>query len=112
MKHKLFITIFFLSALSTAAEAKNSRATLELSVTEKGFEPESFGVKPGTEVILNVVRKTDTTCAKQIQVPARKMKADLPLNQPVKLTLGKLEKGELRFGCGMDMMAGGVISAK
>ena len=47
--------------------------------------------------------------AKQIQVPSKKVKLDLPLNKSVQVDLGKLEKGEIRFGCGMNMMAGGRI---
>ncbi len=89
-----------------------SAKTIELSVTEKGFEPSTVDVMPGTNVILKVTRKTDSTCAKQIQIPSMKIKKDLPLNETVSIEVGKLEKGEIRFGCGMNMMEGGKISVK
>lgn len=105
----LFIAIF----LNAAAYAeKSKKATLDLTVTENGFEPKSIDVKPGTDVTLKVARMTDSTCAKQIQVPPKKVKIDLPLNKPVTIALGKLEKGEIKFGCGMEMMESGKILVK
>lgn len=102
-----------LASASTPADAQNNlKQTIELAVTEKGFEPKSIDVKSGTEVTLKVTRKTDATCAKQIQVPTKNLKVDLPLDKPVTLALGSLAKGDIRFGCGMDMMETGVISVK
>ncbi len=86
--------------------------TIDLSVTEKGFEPSTVDVMPGTNVTLQVTRKTDSTCATQIQIPSMKIKKDLPLNKTVNIEVGKLEKGEIRFGCGMYMMEGGKIFVK
>jgi plastocyanin domain-containing protein len=82
---------------------------IDLSVTEQGFEPKQIDVKPGTSVVLNVKRKTDSTCATAIQIPSKKIKRDLPLNKPVIIALGKLAKGEIRFACGMDMIGGSII---
>lgn len=82
---------------------------IDIQVTEKGFEPSSIDVKPGALVTLNVVRKTDSTCAKEIQVPSKKIKKNLPLNQVVSIELGNLEKGEIRFACGMNMVSGKII---
>lgn len=79
---------------------------VELQVTENGFEPSSVDVKPGTPVILKVTRKTDSTCATQIKIDAKKITKELPLNKTVTVNVGKLEKGEIRFGCGMDMITG------
>ena len=82
-----------------------------LKVTEKGFEPESITVPSGEEVTLKVTRTTENTCAKELQVPSKKLKAKLPLNKEVSLSLGALPKGEVKFACGMSMMSG-VILAK
>ncbi len=108
---RIFRTIALLSIIAPIAgvAAKESPQTFEVSVTEKGFEPSELKVKPGVPVILRVTRKTDSTCSKQIQVPAKKIKMDLPLNQTVEVALGSLTKGEIRFGCGMNMMQGGQI---
>lgn len=113
MKKQFILAFAMVAGLSLTAEAKASKQkTIDLTVTEKGFEPKSVDVKPGTDVTLNVTRKTDITCAKQVQVPSKNIKVDLPLNQPVKVALGKLAKGEVRFGCGMDMMEAATINAK
>jgi len=86
-----------------------NKTVIDLSVTEKGFEPASIDVKPGSDVVLKVTRKTDSTCVKEIHVPSKKIKTELPLNKLVTVALGKLEKGEVRFTCGMNMVSGQVI---
>ena len=82
---------------------------ISIEVTEKGFVPSSIDVKPGTDVTLMVTRKTDATCSTEIHVPSQNVKMSLPLNQTVTVALGKLDKGEIRFGCGMNLMEGGKI---
>lgn len=91
------------------AMAQQKEQVIDLQVTEKGFEPSSIDVKPGIPVILKVTRKTDSTCATQIKIQSKNIKKDLPLNKPVTIALGKLDKGEIRFGCGMDMITGNVF---
>jgi len=89
------------------AKGENVQATaIKLAVTKDGFEPKTIDVKPGTEVTLLVTRKTESTCAKKIQIPSKNVKQDLPLNKEVSIQLGKLDKGEIRFGCGMMMETG------
>lgn len=115
MKTKVVSALISVSALvyGFGALAKdNQKITVDLAVTESGFEPKSIDVKPGSDLVLNVTRKTDVTCAKQIQVPSKNVKIDLPLNKPVAVALGKLEKGEIKFGCGMSMMESGKILVK
>ena len=102
------IILSALLGLASLASAK----TVEISVTNKGFQPSSINVAPGTSVTLSVTRKTDDTCSQQIQIPSRHIKLDLPLNKTVKIDLGELDKGEIRFGCGMNMMDGGKIYVK
>ena len=94
--------------LATAAPANKSQV-VELQVTEKGFVPEKVDVKPGTPVVLKITRKTDDTCAKQIKISSRNIKKDLPLNKTISIDLGTLEKGDIAFACGMDMMTGHII---
>ncbi len=80
---------------------------LTLHVTEAGFTPSLLVAKPGQQVRLIVVRKTNATCAKDIVVPGLVAKQDLPLDQPVEIafTLPK-RKGDVKFGCSMDMIGG------
>lgn len=108
MKH-LLLGLLTLASVSPAAAADQR---IEIKVTEEGFVPSSIDVTPGSTVTLDVTRTTDSTCSTQIQVPSKKIKKDLPLNKSVQIALGKLEKGEIRFGCGMNMMDGGKINVK
>lgn len=107
MKFIAVALLFTLNLQPAIAEMKDQVVVLQ--VTEKGFEPSSIDVKPGVPVFLKVIRKTDSTCATQIKIQSKNIKKDLPLNKPVTIALGKLEKGEIRFGCGMDMITGHII---
>jgi plastocyanin domain-containing protein len=100
------IASLILSLQPFLAFAKEKGQVMEIQVTEKGFEPEKIDAKPGVPIILKVTRKTDATCAKQIKVLSLKIKKDLPLNKTVSIDLGTLEKGNIAFACGMDMMTG------
>ncbi|MGZ3804092.1 MAG: cupredoxin domain-containing protein [Pseudobdellovibrionaceae bacterium] len=112
MKEILLALVLITSVNIVKAEDKSKSQVVELSVTEKGFEPPLVDVAPGKAVTLKITRKTDSTCATEIQIPSKKIKKTLPLNQTVSIDLGKLEKGEIRFGCGMNMMEGGRIIVK
>jgi len=98
--------IFFLSLVFLSATAFASTETINVAVTEKGFEPSVIKVDSKKETILSVTRKTDSTCAKEIVFVSKKIKRDLPLNTVVAINLGKLPKGEVKFSCGMDMVSG------
>lgn len=107
------VLIASMIGLSLFAHAKaTDTKTIQIAVTSKGFEPNSIDVSPNSSVVLQVIRTTDDTCSQQIQIPSKNIKVDLPLNKVVKIELGKLEKGEIRFGCGMNMMSGGKIYVK
>lgn len=113
----IFLVVLIVTHFSYAKDMGKMKMTemsktVDLAVTDKGFEPSTVDVSPGTNVILKITRKTDSTCATQIQIPSIKIKKDLPLNKTVSVEIGKLEKGEIRFGCGMDMMEGGKIFVK
>ena len=107
MKLIIMAILFALNLQPAIAQVKDQ--VVELQVTENGFEPSSVDVKPGVPVVLKVTRKTDSTCATQIKIQSKNLKKDLPLNKTVTITLGKLEKGEIRFACGMDMVSGHLI---
>lgn len=109
MKNIIFGTFALLTSPGSFAEVVQDTKTISIEVTEKGFVPGSLNVTSGTDVTLEVTRKTDATCSTEIQVPSAKIRKPLPLNQKVSIALGKLEKGEIRFGCGMEMMEGGKI---
>lgn len=105
---KVFFTLltFMMISFSFAAEKPQ---VINLLVTEKGFEPSSINVKPGTNVELKITRKTNSTCAREILIPSKNIKKELPLNKTVSIQTGKLEKGEVTFACGMNMVTGVIV---
>ena len=111
---KFLKTIIVLSFLSFSAYAKtpDGTITVNLTVTEKGFEPNKIDVPREKPVILKITRKTNDTCSKSIQIPSLSAKKELPVNETVSIDLGTLAKGEIRFGCGMNMMDSGKIYVK
>lgn len=92
----------------SAPQPTAKEATIE--VTEEGFVPARVTIPSGQPVTLTFIRRTDATCAKDVQFPALGIKRDLPLYQPVTIELPPQEGGELHYACGMDMIKGSVVS--
>lgn len=102
----MLVLIFSFHVLATP---KEKAQIVEIKVSEKGFEPGQIEAMPGSQVILHVTRITENTCAKKIKISSRNVKQDLPLNKTVSIDLGRLEKGDITFACGMDMLTGHII---
>lgn len=83
--------------------------TVEMVVTEKGFEPVGVHLQHGQKVTLRITRKTEKTCATEVLVDGTDIDAKLPLNQPVEVSFTPSRAGELHFGCQMGQMVGGVF---
>ena len=95
------------AAVPAPAAAAGSR--IALAVTDEGFVPANLTVKAGQPVTLVVTRKTDETCATEILIDGTDIKVALPLNQPVEVAWTPKAAGQVKFGCAMDMMIGGVL---
>ena len=80
--------------------------TIEIAVTANGFEPSRVKVTEGEPLTLVVTRRTDETCAKEIVIPDAKIKAELPLNKPVRVGFTPKRTGEITYACGMNMITG------
>jgi plastocyanin domain-containing protein len=106
----LLATLFAsgLAACTAAAEPPIANK-VEMKITEKGFEPQNIRVKSGEPVVLTITRTTDVTCGTEIVIDEYKVNEKLPLNQPVTVTFTPTKAGELRYGCAMKKMVGGVI---
>jgi plastocyanin domain-containing protein len=99
-------------APTVVTAAPKGETTIEMAVTEKGFEPATVKVKKGEPVTLVITRKTDATCAKEIVIDEHKVHTKLPLNKAVKVTFTPSKSGELKYGCAMGKMIGGVLSVE
>jgi plastocyanin domain-containing protein len=112
MWKKRMLVLVLAVAAGCAQQAKQHAggpARFELAVTDSGFAPATITIPAGTPVTLVVTRKTDQTCAKEIVFPDQKIRKPLPLNEAVEVTLPASPKGEIRYGCGMDMIQGTVV---
>ncbi|HYV48824.1 MAG TPA: cupredoxin domain-containing protein [Myxococcaceae bacterium] len=91
------------------APEKPKARTVELKVTEKGFEPTPVTVKKGEPLRLQVTRTTDETCAKEMILPDYGIEKELPLNKAVDIEFTPTKAGKLKYGCSMGMMIAGVL---
>ena len=82
---------------------------VEIAVTKGGFVPATAEVTPGVPIELVFTRRTDDTCAKEVDVPSVKVRKALPLNQPVSIIVPAGSARTLAFACGMNMLKGTVV---
>ena len=103
------LVILAIGAATNAGTAKPRPRTATVKITERGFEPYVLKSRRGVRTRITFVRTTDATCAKEVVFPELGIKRELPLNQPVVITLTLTKRGEFRFTCGMNMMRGKLI---
>jgi plastocyanin domain-containing protein len=94
---------------SSFAQAGKDANTIEVKVTDTGFEPEKITVKKDTPVHLTFLRTSDKTCATEVLIPDQKIKKELPLNKPVRVDLTFKKDGEVPFMCGQQMLKGTIV---
>ena len=109
VRSSLVLLPLLLGACSASAEPPLAN-TVSMIVTDKGFEPQNLRVKKGEPVTLTITRKSDATCATEIVIDEYKVKTPLPLNTPVTVTFTPSKTGQLKYGCAMQKMIGGVIT--
>jgi plastocyanin domain-containing protein len=83
--------------------------TIKLTVTKKGFRPDKIMVKKGQPLHLLVTRKTDKTCATEIEIEGTKISQDLPLNKEVAVDYTPTRSGEIHYACSMGMVSGVLV---
>ena len=89
--------------------AVSQSGVVEVTVTEKGFEPERVQAKPGQAVTLRFTRKAAQTCADAVRVQGDPVQHMLPLNAPVDVKVSAPASGELAFACPMNMYRGAIV---
>ena len=102
-----------LATLLASACSRDASPTLSnevtMKVTDKGFEPQDLRVQKDKPVKLTITRVSDATCATEIVIDEHNIKTPLPLNEAVSVTFTPKQSGQLKYGCAMDKMIGGVI---
>ena len=122
MKNKIIVFaviagIFLFAGTETFAQRKASSQkpvakkvqNVRISLTEKGYQPETFRLKRGVPARVTFIRKTEDECGREIVIPAYNIRRERPLNQPVTVSIMPRKAGSFSFMCGMDMLRGKVI---
>lgn len=81
----------------------------EVTVTEKGFEPDRIEVAPGQQVLLRITRKVQETCADAVDVQGDPVRHMLPVGKAVDVKLTAPQSGEIAFACPMKMVHGAIV---
>jgi len=108
--HRVSILLMLISAV--AACSKSGPAVpgqIDVTASEKGFQPSSVNVKKGSPATLVFTRTTDDTCATEVVFPELSLKKYLPKNQPVAITIPTDKAQTLTFQCGMGMYKSSVV---
>ncbi|MDP3504561.1 MAG: cupredoxin domain-containing protein [Myxococcales bacterium] len=98
-----------LRAVEAPTPAAAGTRSIEMKVTDDGFQPGNVTLKKGEPVKFIVTRVTDATCATELLIADTDIKAELPLNKPVEIAWTPTKAGQVKFGCAMDMMVGGML---
>jgi plastocyanin domain-containing protein len=100
------------SAAPASATAAADPAKVQITVTEKGFEPDTVTVPAAKPVTLVFTRKTDNTCVKEVILTmgdGTKVEKPLPLDTAVEIAATFPKAGKVGYVCGMDMMKGTIV---
>jgi hypothetical protein len=92
-----------------APAAPGEPAVVEISVTEKGFEPSRIEVKGAEPLLLKFTRKVEATCADAVDVQGDPVRHMLPLGRTVEVKVTPPASGQVAFACPMKMINGAVV---
>ena len=88
---------------------KPKAQSVQVVLTENGYQPQSFKLKKGVPARVTFVRRTEAGCGQEIALPAYGIRRALPFNQPVTVRFTPAKTGSFSFTCGMGMMRGTIF---
>ncbi|MBN8465856.1 copper transporter [Corallococcus exiguus] len=95
------------TALADDGHVVNGKLMLEMSVTEKGFEPSTVVLlQKNQPVTLLVTRRTEATCATSLLIADQGINEKLPLNTLVEIAFTPRQSGVLHYACPTGEVAG------
>ena len=92
---------------SMPSGARGNRASV--TVDGQGYHPASLTLPAGRAATIVFTRTSDEGCGQQVVFPSLNIRRDLPLNQPVEVSLTP-PVGEIAFTCGMGMYRGSIVA--
>ena len=91
----------------TVTAGANGR--VNVSVGAEGYSPDTIRTQTGRPLTVVFTRTSDEGCGQQVVFPSLNLRRDLPLNQPVEVTVTP-SAGTLAFTCGMNMLHGSIVA--
>jgi RND family efflux transporter MFP subunit len=92
-----------------AKRGQDQTQSVTVTLSDKGYQPETFSLRQGIPARVTFVRKVEATCGNEVVLADYNIKRELPLNQPVVVEFTPTKTGEFKFACGMDMLRGKII---
>ncbi len=102
----LIVWWFWLSKPKTQRAA---RGVIDILVEGGVYTPARIEVAAGKLVTLRFLRKDPSPCAEKVLFDELGVSADLPIGQPVELTVTPSKAGEYAFTCQMQMYRGMLV---
>jgi plastocyanin domain-containing protein len=82
---------------------------VRVEVNERGFFPSSVAIAQGNPVQLEFTRTNEETCATSVVFPELSITKDLPLREPVRVSVPAERERTLAFQCGVGDHRSAVI---
>lgn len=73
------------------------------------FEPAEVRLVQGVPSVLEFTRVVDSECMQSVLMPWMQEAVDLPINEPVEISVDTSMTGEFSYSCGMGMVFGDVV---
>lgn len=110
MQHLRFLWVLTIAlACASTGTAQDTVRRVEIRVDERGYHPGTVRVQPGETITLVFTRTTSAGCGGTVVIPSRNIRRQLPVNEPVEITVTVRERESLSFTCGMGMYRGSVV---
>lgn len=106
------LTLAFGATAAAEPPSTKDPSRIEITVTKRGFNPDSVNVPAKKPITLVFTRTTDQTCAKSVVLTlddGKKLERDLPLDKPVELAVTFPKAGKLGYACSMNMIKGIIV---
>jgi membrane fusion protein, heavy metal efflux system len=94
---------------NVASEATVDPDVISVAITNRGFEPATIKLSEGRPAHITFTRKTDVTCATDIELPDYGIRRPLPLDAPVTVTITPKRDTLAGFQCAMGMIKGAIV---
>ena len=89
-----------------APQATRAETVVRIEVSASGFSPNNVELRPDVPAVLEFVRTDERTCATAVVFQESGLRHDLPLNEPVRVSVQPSPGQRFEFTCPMDMYKG------